>query len=99
MGSQYSRLGSEQRDLEWRGRKCVLQFEDTVRYLHSSKVAELRKEKGFSPLEVYVIDVISSTSANLSHHDAGWLKKTKLSSTWIREWIVNQSKQEEEEDE
>ena len=99
MGSQYSRLGSEQGDLEWRGCKCVLQFEDTVRYLHSIKVAELRKEKGFPPLEVYVIDVISSTSANLSHHDAGWLKKTKLSSTWIREWIVNQSKQEEEEDE
>ena len=70
-----------------------------VRYLYSIKVAELRKEKGFPPLEVYVIDVISSTSANLSHHDAGWLKKTKLSSTWIREWIVNQSKQEEEEDE
>ena len=79
--------------------RTSIQGYDIVRYLYSIKVAEIRKEKGFPPLEVYVIDVISSTSPNLSHHDAGWLKKTKLSSTWIREWIVSQSKQEEEEDE
>lgn len=51
-----------------------------------------RKEKGLSSLETFVIDVISATEANLDAADADALKKTKMSSTFIREWIVEQQK-------
>lgn len=62
-------------------------------------VASHRQARKLPQLEVFTIDVISSTSSNLDHEDAEWLKRSKLSSTFIREWIVNQGKQEEEEDE
>ncbi|KLO18622.1 Nucleotidylyl transferase [Schizopora paradoxa] len=51
-------------------------------------IARIRNEKGFPPLECFVIDVISATSADLVAEDMEWLRKTKMSSTFIREWIV-----------
>lgn len=51
-------------------------------------VAKHRESKGLPALEVFVIDVISATSANLDHQDVAWLKNAKLSSTFIRQWIV-----------
>jgi len=50
-------------------------------------------------LQTFVIDVISTDSEKLDHADMEVLKRTKMSSTYIREWIVEKSKQEEEETE
>ena len=55
-------------------------------------VAKLRKEKNLSTLKTFVIDVISSTESNLDSDDIDALKKTKMSSTFIREWIVEKQK-------
>jgi pantetheine-phosphate adenylyltransferase len=52
-------------------------------------VASRRAEKYLPALQTFVIDVISPTSSNLEHDDAEMLKQTKMSSTFIREWIVN----------
>ena len=64
----------------------------SLRVLQSNEctpsVARIRNEKGFPPLECFVIDVISATSADLVAEDMEWLRKTKMSSTFIREWIV-----------
>jgi pantetheine-phosphate adenylyltransferase len=51
-------------------------------------VASHRKEKGLPALQTFTVDVISSTSSNLEHDDVEMLKQTKMSSTFIREWIV-----------
>ena len=56
-------------------------------------VHSYRKEKGLPPLQTFVIDVISPTSSNLDHEDAEMLKQTKMSSTFIREWIVQKQKE------
>ncbi|KAF8912096.1 hypothetical protein CPB84DRAFT_1761253 [Gymnopilus junonius] len=61
-------------------------------------IAKHRKEKGLSQLKTFIIDVISSTAASLDHEDANFLKQHKLSSTFIRQWIVDRNKQEEEEE-
>lgn len=47
-----------------------------------------RKEQGLPELRTFVIDVISATEASVDDEDAEALKKTKMSSTFIREWIV-----------
>ncbi|KAF9791216.1 hypothetical protein BJ322DRAFT_1104878 [Thelephora terrestris] len=54
-----------------------------------------RKELGFPPLETFVIDVISANHVALDSDDPELLKKTKLSSTFIREWIVDRQRHEE----
>lgn len=51
-------------------------------------VHKLRAEKGLPALRTFVIDVISSTEASLDDRDAAALKNTKMSSTFIRQWIV-----------
>ncbi|KAI0082835.1 Nucleotidylyl transferase [Panus rudis PR-1116 ss-1] len=51
-------------------------------------IDKVRAEKSLPPLKTFVIDVISSTEACLDHDDAEVLKKSKMSSTLIREWIV-----------
>ena len=56
----------------------------------SFSVATHRKEHDLPPLEPFVIDVISSSSANLEIEDTALLRTTKLSSTAIRQWIVDQ---------
>ncbi|KAK7693749.1 hypothetical protein QCA50_003321 [Cerrena zonata] len=53
-----------------------------------------RREKSLPLLKTFVIDVISSTEANLDG-DADTLKKAKMSSTFIREWIVQQGQSQQ----
>ncbi|KAF8447894.1 Nucleotidylyl transferase, partial [Boletus edulis BED1] len=48
-----------------------------------------RASKDLPPLRTFVIDVISSDSSKLDHDDAEILKQTKMSSTFIREWIAS----------
>jgi len=52
-----------------------------------------RQKHNLPPLEVFTIDVISSTHTSLDHKDDVWLKDNKLSSTFVRQWIVNHDKQ------
>ncbi|KAH7926632.1 Nucleotidylyl transferase [Leucogyrophana mollusca] len=47
-----------------------------------------RASKSLPSLRTFVIDVISSSSEKLDHEDAEMLKQTKMSSTFIREWIA-----------
>ncbi|KAI5124568.1 hypothetical protein M0805_003088 [Coniferiporia weirii] len=54
----------------------------------ASAIATLREEKGLPALHCFVIDVISATSANLEVEDVDMLRKAKMSSTFIREWIA-----------
>jgi phosphopantetheine adenylyltransferase len=53
-----------------------------------STVDKKRAAESLPPLRAFVIDVISSESEKLDHEDMEMLKQTKLSSTFIREWIV-----------
>lgn len=58
-------------------------------------VHRLRQEKSLPPLHTFVIDVISATEASVDDKDAEMLKNTKMSSTFIRRWIVqNQTRVE-----
>lgn len=57
-------------------------------YSHVSPVDKERARKGLPALQTLVIDVISSDSSKLDHEDAEILKQTKMSSTFIREWIA-----------
>lgn len=57
-------------------------------------VESYRKEKDLPALQTFVIDVISPTSSNLDHEDAEMLKQTKMSSTFIREWIAKKKQEE-----
>ena len=52
-------------------------------------MAKLRTERHLPTLEPFVIDVISSSSARLDPEDAAALRSGKLSSTAIRQWIVD----------
>jgi len=54
-----------------------------------ASIDKLRKEKSLPPLQTFVIDVISSTETSLDHSDAELLKQTKMSSTFIRQWIAS----------
>ncbi|KAJ7273268.1 Nucleotidylyl transferase [Mycena rebaudengoi] len=54
----------------------------------AKSIAEHRASHALPSLEVFTIDVISATSTNLSDEDAEMLKQTKMSSTYIRQWIV-----------
>ncbi|KAH7889630.1 hypothetical protein F5I97DRAFT_1845899 [Phlebopus sp. FC_14] len=47
-----------------------------------------RARKSLPALQTFVIDVISADSEKLDHEDAEMLKQTKMSSTFIRDWIV-----------
>lgn len=51
-------------------------------------VAKLREEKGLPALECFVIDVISMTESSLEYENMDMLRQAKLSSTFIREWLV-----------
>jgi len=56
----------------------------------AAAIDKIRRDKGLSPLQTFVIDVISHSDAKLAADDAEALRKTKMSSTFIREWIVQQ---------
>ena len=45
-------------------------------------------------METFVIEVISAKDVALDSDDPELLKKTKISSTFIREWIVNKRRDE-----
>jgi len=60
----------------------------------AASIASLRTEKGLPALQTFTIDVISPTSSNLEHDDVEMLKQTKMSSTFIREWIVKNRNKE-----
>ncbi|KAF7778526.1 hypothetical protein Agabi119p4_2871 [Agaricus bisporus var. burnettii] len=55
----------------------------------AAEIDKRREALHLPPLETFVIDVISATSSNLDSQDAAWLKGAKLSSTFIRQWIVD----------
>ncbi|KAJ7109520.1 hypothetical protein C8R44DRAFT_884547 [Mycena epipterygia] len=59
----------------------------------AASIASHRAAHGLPALQTFTIDVISSTSTSLSDADAELLKQTKMSSTYIREWIVAKGKQ------
>ncbi|KAF8969624.1 hypothetical protein BDZ97DRAFT_1902409 [Flammula alnicola] len=62
-------------------------------------IAKHREAHNLPALQTFLIDVISATEMSLDHEDEDWLKAHKLSSTFIRQWIVDNNKQEEEEGE
>ena len=55
----------------------------------SCTVDKKRKELGFPALETFVIEVISAKDVALDSDNSELLKKTKMSSTFIREWVAN----------
>ncbi|KAG9119886.1 hypothetical protein FRC07_004866 [Ceratobasidium sp. 392] len=55
----------------------------------ASSIAQIRSEKSLPPLDLFVIDVISSSSVMLPDHDTALLRQDKLSSTHIREWLAH----------
>lgn len=59
---------------------------------HVLVVAKHRQEKELPPLDCFVIDVISMTAANLEFENLDLLRQAKISSTFIREWIVEKSR-------
>jgi phosphopantetheine adenylyltransferase len=54
-----------------------------------TQVDKCREEKDFPPLKTFVIDVISHSSHRLEADDVEALKQAKMSSTYIRQWIVS----------
>lgn len=72
--------------------KSPFVFGDMTRRLTMWRLAveKIRKDKGLTPLRTFVIDVISHSEACLDAEDADALRRTKMSSTFIREWIVQQ---------
>ncbi|KAI5826059.1 regulator of mushroom formation [Schizophyllum commune Tattone D] len=53
-------------------------------------IATHRAEKGLPALRTFVIDVISPTSHKLDAEDEHALRETKMGSTFIRQWILEQ---------
>lgn len=70
----------------------------TLTKIEPSSVTLHRQKHNLPPLQVFLIDVISATHASLDHDDAVWLKDNKLSSTFIRQWIVDHDNQKEGEE-
>ncbi|KAG8862021.1 hypothetical protein FRB96_002464 [Tulasnella sp. 330] len=56
----------------------------------ADSISDRRMEKSLSPLEVFVIEVISPSASVMTLDDAKQLKEAKMSSTFIRQWIVDQ---------
>ncbi|KAG8963110.1 hypothetical protein FRC03_003386 [Tulasnella sp. 419] len=52
-------------------------------------VRKKREEESFPALQNFVIDVISPSAAKIVSDDANHLKTAKMSSTFIRQWIVD----------
>ena len=55
---------------------------------------KFREEKAFPPLKTFMIDVISHNSSRVEVEDAEALKQAKMSSTYIRQWIVSRQTRE-----
>lgn len=64
----------------------------------NDSVAKVREEKSLPPLKEFVIDVIAPDGANLANshsEDATALKELKISSTAIRQYIVERRQLDE----
>ncbi|KAG6853904.1 hypothetical protein C0991_012573 [Blastosporella zonata] len=59
-------------------------------------IAAHRSKKGFSPLQTFVIDVISPHSPCVDPEDVELMRRTKMSSTFIRQWIADKAVEEAE---
>ncbi|KAJ8454796.1 hypothetical protein ONZ51_g12823 [Trametes cubensis] len=59
----------------------------------AAAIAKRREEQNLPALRTFVIDVISATEASVDAEDAALLKTAKMSSTYIREWIVKNRRQ------
>ncbi|KAN0123903.1 Nucleotidylyl transferase [Russula decolorans] len=57
-------------------------------------VDKCREENGLPRLRTFVIDVISHSSHRLEAEDVETLRQAKMSSTYIRQWIVSRQKRE-----
>lgn len=66
------------------------------KFHHSYLVASHRASHSLPALRTFIIDVISSDSSSLDSEDAEMLKQTKMSSTFIREWIVARNQKEKD---
>jgi hypothetical protein len=53
-----------------------------------TSVATHREKQSLPPLQTFIIDVISADDPNVDHEDEQMMKAAKLSSTYIRDWIV-----------
>jgi len=62
----------------------------------ANSIASHRASHSLPALRTFVIDVISSESSSLDSEDAEKLKQTKMSSTFIREWIVAKKHKEKD---
>jgi len=60
----------------------------------ATAIEKKRSELGFPALETFVIEVISARDIALDSDDPELLKKAKISSTFIREWIVSRQRGE-----
>jgi len=58
----------------------------------SAAIDRKRRELGFPALETFVIEVISAKDVALDSDDPELLKKAKMSSTFIREWVMNKQR-------
>jgi pantetheine-phosphate adenylyltransferase len=59
-----------------------------------AQVDKRRGEKGLPRLRTFAIDVISHSSYRLEAEDVETLKQAKMSSTYIRQWIVSRQRDE-----
>lgn len=64
-------------------------------FMFIAQVDKCRGEKGLPGLKTFVIDVISHSSPRLEAEDVEALKLAKMSSTYIRQWIVSREKERE----
>ena len=58
-------------------------------HIPGDQVNKFREEEGLPLLKTFVIDVISHSSSRVEVEDAEALKQAKMSSTYIRQWIVS----------
>ncbi|KAJ3822075.1 hypothetical protein EV361DRAFT_793415 [Lentinula raphanica] len=59
-------------------------------------IATHREKQQLAKLTVFIIDVISHTSSNITEQDLSLMRQTKMSSTHIRNWIAAREKQQQE---
>ncbi|KAG5638964.1 hypothetical protein H0H81_008184 [Sphagnurus paluster] len=62
-------------------------------------VATHREAKGLPALQTFIIDVISPHLTRLDPDDMEMLRRTKMSSTFIREWVADKQKEREKDEE
>jgi len=52
-------------------------------------ISKRRAEQSLPPLEVFIIEIISPSASVVKSDDAKYLKEAKMSSTYLRQWIVD----------